>query len=125
MTRAAAFDGAPAARFVQRFAQLGGVFAAGLRVALVRHPMPYHDLDRIAVQRFATLAEIDASNPTIEEREEYEPHLDRGSIVFAEQHFAVGEVVDRHCEFGFFLNNRLPRLCRGGIVRLSHLFVSQ
>src|SRR5581483_8228803 len=45
---------------------------AGLRVALVRHPMPYGDLERMRVQRFATIADIDASNPTIEEREEYE-----------------------------------------------------
>ena len=45
---------------------------AGLQVALVRHPMPYGDLERMRVQRFATLADIDASIPTIEEREEYE-----------------------------------------------------
>jgi predicted GTPase len=43
---------------------------AGLSVALVRHPMPYHDLASIAVQRFAILADIDASNPTIEAQEE-------------------------------------------------------
>jgi predicted GTPase len=45
---------------------------AGLKVALVRHPMPYGDLESMRVQRFATLEEIDASNPTVEEREEYE-----------------------------------------------------
>ena len=44
----------------------------GLRVALVRHPMPYGDLAAMRVQRFATLEDIDASHPTIEEREEYE-----------------------------------------------------
>ena len=43
----------------------------GLRVALVRHPMPYGDLEAMRAQRFATLADIDASHPTIEEREEY------------------------------------------------------
>ena len=42
----------------------------GRRVVAVRHPMPYGDLEAMAVQRFATLADIDASNPTIEEREE-------------------------------------------------------
>ena len=57
--------------------------AAGLRVALVRHPMPYHDLERIAVQRFATLADIDASNPTIEEREEYERPVAMGMVMYA------------------------------------------
>ncbi|HWK26268.1 MAG TPA: cyclic 2,3-diphosphoglycerate synthase [Solirubrobacter sp.] len=56
---------------------------AGLKVALVRHPMPYHDLERIAVQRFATLADIDASNPTIEEREEYERPVELGMIMYA------------------------------------------
>ena len=46
---------------------------AGFRVALVRHPMPYGDLERMRVQRFASLADIDAAHPTVEEREEYEP----------------------------------------------------
>ena len=45
--------------------------------------MPYHDLDRIAVQRFATLADIDASNPTIEEREEYERPVEVGMVMYA------------------------------------------
>jgi predicted GTPase len=56
---------------------------AGLRVALVRHPMPYGDLERMRVQRFATLADIDASNPTIEEREEYEEPVRQGMIMYA------------------------------------------
>ena len=55
----------------------------GLKVALVRHPMPYHDLERIAVQRFATLEDIDASNPTIEEREEYEAPVEMGMVMYA------------------------------------------
>jgi predicted GTPase len=55
----------------------------GKRVALVRHPMPYHDLEAMAVQRFATIEEIDASNPTIEEREEYEAPVRLGMTVFA------------------------------------------
>ena len=56
---------------------------AGLQVALLRHPMPYHDLDRIAVQRFASLADIDQSNPTVEEREEYERPVEMGIVVYA------------------------------------------
>ena len=56
---------------------------AGLRVALLRHPMPYHDLDRIAVQRFASLADIDQSDPTVEEREEYERPVEMGIVVYA------------------------------------------
>jgi predicted GTPase len=56
---------------------------AGLRVALVRHPMPYGDLERMRVQRFATLADIDASDPTIEEREEYEEPVRQGMVIYA------------------------------------------
>jgi predicted GTPase len=56
---------------------------AGLRVALVRHPMPYGDLEAMRVQRFATLADIDASHPTIEEREEYETPVELGMTVYA------------------------------------------
>ena len=55
----------------------------GLRVAVVRHPMPYGDLEREAVQRFASLADLDAADCTLEEREEYEPHLAIGNIVYA------------------------------------------
>ncbi|RIL09226.1 GTPase [bacterium] len=55
----------------------------GRRVAVVRHPMPYGDLAAQAVQRFETYADLDAHHVTIEEREEYEPHLDAGSVVFA------------------------------------------
>jgi predicted GTPase len=55
----------------------------GLRVALIRHPMPYGDLERMRVQRFATLDDIDASDPTIEEREEYEAPVRDGMLMFA------------------------------------------
>lgn len=55
----------------------------GLRVAVVRHPMPYGDLARQAVQRFAGPADLDEAGCTIEEREEYEPHLRDGSVVYA------------------------------------------
>ena len=56
---------------------------AGLKVALVRHPMPYGELEAMRVQRFATLEEIDASNPTIEEREEYEEPVRMGMVMYA------------------------------------------
>ena len=56
---------------------------AGKKVAVVRHPMPYGDLVAQAVQRFETYADLLAADCTIEEREEYEPHLAQGSIVFA------------------------------------------
>ena len=55
----------------------------GYKVAAVRHPMPYGNLVKQTVQRFATYADLDAQECTIEEREEYEPHLDNGIIVFA------------------------------------------
>jgi predicted GTPase len=55
----------------------------GLRVAVMRHPMPYGDLGRQAVQRFANLGDLDAAQCTIEEREEYEPHIRAGNTVFA------------------------------------------
>jgi predicted GTPase len=55
----------------------------GKRVVAIRHPMPYGDLAKQACQRFATYADMDRHHCTIEEREEYEPHLDRGVIVYA------------------------------------------
>lgn len=55
----------------------------GKRVVVVRHPMPYGDLTAQAVQRFATYEDLDRYHCTIEEREEYEPHLDRGNVVYA------------------------------------------
>jgi predicted GTPase len=55
----------------------------GHQVAVIRHPMPYGDLVKQAVQRFATYEDLEAQDCTIEEREEYEPHLALGSIVYA------------------------------------------
>jgi predicted GTPase len=57
--------------------------ALGHKVAAIRHPMPYGDLAKQAVQRFAEYADMDKHKCTIEEREEYEPHIDRGVIVYA------------------------------------------
>ena len=55
----------------------------GLQVAVIRHPMPYGDLEKQAIQRFAERTDLDAADCTIEEREEYEPHLAVGTIVYA------------------------------------------
>ena len=55
----------------------------GLRAAVIRHPMPYGDLAAQRVQRFATRADLEAAQCTIEEREEYEPHIAAGSVVYA------------------------------------------
>jgi predicted GTPase len=55
----------------------------GLKVALVRHPMPYGDLEAMRVQRFASIEDIDATHPTIEEREEYELPVEMGMIMYS------------------------------------------
>ena len=75
---------APAAARARRPARSAGCCSTpGLRVALIRHPMPYGDLEAMRVQRFATLADIDASNPTVEEREEYEAPVEMGMVMYA------------------------------------------
>jgi len=56
---------------------------SGVKPVVVRHPMPYGDLASQAVQRFATMADLDQQQCTIEEREEYEPHISRGTVVYA------------------------------------------
>ena len=56
---------------------------AGVSVTVIRHPMPYGDLTKQKVQRFATIEDLKKHDCTIEEMEEYEPHIDRGSVVFA------------------------------------------
>ena len=65
----------------------------GFKVAVIRHPMPYGDLEKQAVQRFASSADLDLAACTIEEREEYEPHLALGNIVYAGIDYA--EIVAR------------------------------
>ena len=61
----------------------------GKRVAVLRHPMPYGDLTKQAVQRFERYEDLDAADCTIEEREEYEPHLAEGNLVFAGVDYAA------------------------------------
>ncbi|HNB26173.1 MAG TPA: cyclic 2,3-diphosphoglycerate synthase [Alphaproteobacteria bacterium] len=63
--------------------------ARGFRVAALRHPMPYGDLIRERVQRFASLADIAAGQCTAEEREEYEPHVAAGNVIFAGVDYAA------------------------------------
>lgn len=72
------------ARYVARVAR-----DAGRRVAVIRHPMPYGDLLAQRVQRFASIADMDAAHVTIEEREDYEPHVEAGSVVFAGVDYAA------------------------------------
>jgi predicted GTPase len=55
----------------------------GLKVVVVRHPMPYGDLESEAVQRFSSLFDLDRAEVTIEEREEYESHINKGIVVYA------------------------------------------
>jgi predicted GTPase len=61
----------------------------GLNVVAIRHPMPYGDLARQRVQRFATLDDLRAADCTIEEMEEYEPHIVSGSVVYAGTDYAA------------------------------------
>ena len=68
----------PVGRFVASELRL-----QGYKPVVVRHPMPYGELAREVVQRFATLGDLDQQQCTIEEREEFEPHLREGTIVFA------------------------------------------
>jgi predicted GTPase len=56
---------------------------AGLKVSLIRHPMPYGNLEKMQLQRFETMEDIDASDPTIEEREEYEAPVKEGLLMWA------------------------------------------
>jgi predicted GTPase len=73
--------GAGKSQTTRRVAQL--LRGDGKRVAVLRHPMPYGDLRRQVVQRFAHYDDLAAAEATIEEREEYEPHLAEGNLVFA------------------------------------------
>jgi predicted GTPase len=71
----------------------------GLKVAAIRHPMPYGDLAKQKVQRFASAADLDAADCTIEEREEYEPHIANGSVVFAGvDYHAILQVAEKEAD---------------------------
>jgi predicted GTPase len=79
--------GAGKSQTTRRVAEL--LHDSGKRVAVIRHPMPYGDLARQAVQRFERYEDLDEADATIEEREEYEPHLAAGNLVFAGVDYAA------------------------------------
>jgi predicted GTPase len=84
---------------------------AGKRVVAVRHPMPYGDLVAQRVQRFATLEDLDSYDTTIEEREEYEPHIATGTIIYAGVDYeAILEQAQQECDVLLWDggNNDLP-----------------
>ncbi len=85
--------------------------AWGRRVVVVRHPMPYGNLEEQAVQRFASFEDLDRHECTIEEREEYEPHVDRGIVVYAGVDYgAILEEAEKEAEIILWDggNNDLP-----------------
>ncbi len=93
-------------RFVRRI-----LAASGKSVASIRHPMPYGDLARQRLQRFATAEDLDAADVTIEEREEYEPYLREGAVIYAGVDYgAILEAAQREAEIIVWDggNNDLP-----------------
>ncbi len=85
----------------------------GKRAVAVRHPMPYGDIEAQRVQRFASMADLDAARVTIEEREEFEPHIAQGDVVYAGVDY--GEILERAQEEAEIIvwdggNNDLPFL---------------
>jgi predicted GTPase len=89
----------------------GALKDAGKRVVAVRHPMPYGDLVEQAVQRYAELADLDRYKCTIEEREEYEPHIASGTVIYAGVDYgAILEQAQAECDVLLWDggNNDLP-----------------
>ena len=89
----------------------GALKDAGKRVVAVRHPMPYGDLAAQAVQRYAELEDLDRYKCTIEEREEYEPHITTGTIIYAGVDYgAILEQAQAECDVLLWDggNNDLP-----------------
>jgi predicted GTPase len=89
----------------------GALKDAGKRVVAVRHPMPYGDLAAQAVQRYAELADLDRYRCTIEEREEYEPHISSGTVIYAGVDYgAILEQAQAECDVLLWDggNNDLP-----------------
>jgi predicted GTPase len=77
----------------------GALKDAGKRVVAVRHPMPYGDLAAQAVQRYAELEDLDRYRCTIEEREEYEPHITSGTVIYAGVDYgAILEQAQAECD---------------------------
>ncbi len=101
--------GAGKSQTTRRVAEL--IEGLDLRPALVRHPMPYGDLVRQRVQRFGSMEDLDREETTIEEREEYEPHIAAGRAIFAGVDY--GDILHRAEEEGDVVlwdggNNDLP-----------------
>jgi len=89
----------------------GALKDAGKRVVAVRHPMPYGDLAAQAVQRFAALSDLELHRCTIEEREEYEPHITSGTVIYAGVDYgAILEQAQAECDVLLWDggNNDLP-----------------
>jgi predicted GTPase len=83
----------------------------GKRVVVIRHPMPYGDLGEQAVQRFASTEDLNRHQCTIEEREEYEPHIEKGRIVYAGVDYeAILRQAEQECDVVIWDggNNDLP-----------------
>ncbi|MFO0829450.1 MAG: cyclic 2,3-diphosphoglycerate synthase [Phycisphaerales bacterium] len=96
----------PATRYLVR-----ALKESGKRVVVVRHPMPYGDLVKQAVQRFETVADLDRHECTFEEREEYESHIEEGTVVYAGVDYgAILEQAAREADVVFWDggNNDLP-----------------
>jgi predicted GTPase len=84
---------------------------AGKRVVAVRHPMPYGDLEAQRVQRYASLEDLDRYETTVEEREEYEPHIASGTVIYAGVDYGeILEQAQRECDVLLWDggNNDLP-----------------
>jgi len=81
----------------RRLAQI--LLAHGKKVVVVRHPMPYGELAEQALERFATYEDLDKYKTTIEEREEYEPHIEKGIVVFAGiDYLRILREAEKECE---------------------------
>lgn len=87
----AARTGAGKSQTTRRVVQL--LREAGRKVVVVRHPMPYGDIEAQKVQRFASYEDLERQHVTIEEREEFEPHIEQGTVVYAGVDY--GEVLAR------------------------------
>jgi len=95
--------------------------AKGLKVASIRHPMPYGDLVKQKVQRFAELADLKKHKCTIEEMEEYEPHIMMGSVIYAGVDYeAIVREAEKEADVIIWDggNNDIPFYCSDNMIRI-------
>lgn len=95
--------------------------ARGLNVVSIRHPMPYGDLVKQKVQRFAEIADLKKHDCTIEEMEEYEPHIEMGSIVYSGVDYeAIVREAEKEADVIIWDggNNDIPFYCSDEMVRI-------